>query len=143
MNENESIGFLTVIVRSANGALPIENAQVTVYGESELDENGVPSLFPSDVVYSLKTDKSGMTPKVALSTKNKELSLSPENNEPFSTYSVLVSKDGYYDNAYYNLPIFQGVNALQPVLLIPLSEFAKADDYIPNEGRRYEEFNNQ
>ena len=137
--ENESIGFLVVNTKTANGALPIENANVTIYGNSPLDENGAPALLDSDVIYNLTTDKNGKTPKVSLKTQNKNLSLSPENTLPYDTYNIFVSADGYYDNSYLNVPIFQGITSLQGVNLIPLSEFASPNDYIPNSQRSYNE----
>ncbi len=137
--ENESIGFLIVNVKTANGALPVENAQVTVYGASELDANGAPTLSDSDVIYTLTTDRNGKTQKVALTTKDKNLSLTPDTKVPYESYNIFVTADGYYDSSYINVPIFQGITALQGVNLIPLSEFASPNDYIPNSQRRYNE----
>ena len=139
--ENEGIGFLIVNVKTANGAFPLENAHVTIYGASELDQNGAPTLSDSDVIYSLTTDKNGKTQKVALPAKDKALSLSPENKTPYNTYNVFVTKDGYYDSSYINVPVFQGINSLQSVNLIPLTAFAAPNDYIPNSQRRYIETN--
>lgn len=142
VNENESIGFLTVAVKTANGALPIENASVVIYGHSELDENSVPLENPSDVIYSLKTNRNGLTERVALQTKPKELSEVPGNLYPYLSYNIFVTADGYYDSSYINVPIFQGINSLQPVNLIPLSEFSSPQDIVPNNGRSYNEKNN-
>ncbi len=127
-NENDSVGFLIVSVNTANGALPVEGATVTIYGGNEAE---------SDVIYSLKTDQSGRTEKVVLSTKDKELSTVPGNVAPFKSYNIEVSAPGFYDNNYINVPIFQGITSLQSVSLIPLSEFSAPNDYIPNSGRRY------
>ncbi len=137
--QNESIGFLIVNVKTANGALPVENATVTIYASSPLDEGGAPTLLRSDVVYTLKTDRNGKTEKVALGTKNKELSLSPDNPIPYDSYNITVNADGYYDSSYLGVPIFQGVTSIQGVNLIPLSEFASPTDYIPNSQRQYKE----
>ena len=63
-SENDFIGFLTTIVTTANGALPIKDATITIY---KRDENE--PFNSSDVIYSLKTDLSGRTEKVALHTK--------------------------------------------------------------------------
>ena len=69
MNKNtESIGFLIAEVRTANGAIPIEGARVYVY-ESKEDDSGV--------IYSLRTDKSGMTEKVAETYSPKLAPFSP------------------------------------------------------------------
>ena len=73
--ENDTVGFLTVIVRTANGALPVENAQVTIYDYG----NGDSVANNSDIIYTLTTDNSGRTQKVVLSTKSKDTSLAPKN----------------------------------------------------------------
>lgn len=134
--QGNEIGFLAVNVKTANGALPVENAQVTIY-DSARDTQKEPSALSSDVIYSLSTDKNGKTPKVALKTKGAELSQTPDEKFPFMSYNISVNADGYYDNNYINVPIFQGVTSLQDVYLIPLSEFASPTDPIPNSQRKY------
>lgn len=137
--ENDTVGFLTVIVRTANGALPVENAQVTIYDYS----NGDNVANNSDIIYTLTTDNSGRTQKVVLSTKSKDTSLAPKNQVPFKGYSINVVKEGFYDSSYINVPIYQGVSSLQFANLIPLSEYSSPTDAIPNDGRVYvEESNN-
>ncbi|MBO5261846.1 MAG: hypothetical protein J6B45_02250 [Clostridia bacterium] len=128
----ENIGFLIVKVKTASGALPVENAKVSIY-EYLPNENSVGSAL----LYSVLTDQDGKTPKLALDAKNKELSLSPGNVNPFSVYNIVVEKDGYYSNRYINVPIFQGITSIQPVELIPLLEYAKPNDDYPNSTRRF------
>lgn len=134
--QGDEIGFLTVDVKTANGALPVENAQVTIYNSAR-DTEKDPSSLSSDVIYNLTTDRSGKTQKVALKTKNAELSQSPDEKIPFMSYNISVNADGFYDNSYLNVPIFQGITSIQEVLLIPLSEFASPTDPIPNSQRQY------
>ncbi len=133
--ENESIGFLIVNVNTANGALPLEGARVTIYASSPTDG----ANLDSNIIYTLKTDKNGKTEKVALQTKSKELSLSSSNPIPYDSYNITVTRDGYYDSSYLGVPIFQGITSLQNASLIPLSEFASPTDYIPNSQRQYKE----
>ena len=134
--QGDEIGFLTVDVKTANGALPVENAQVTIYNSAR-DTEKDPSSLSSDVIYNLTTDRSGKTQKVALKTKSAELSQSPDEKIPFMSYNISVNADGFYDNSYLNVPIFQGITSIQEVLLIPLSEFASPTDPIPNSQRQY------
>ena len=136
--QNDSIGFLIVNVKTANGALPVEGAHVTIYA-SPIDESGNASMLNSNIVYTLTTDISGKTPKVALATKNKNLSLTPDNPIPYESYNIAVSADGFYDSNYLNVPVFQGITSLQGANLIPLSEFSSPNDYIPNSQRQYKE----
>ncbi|MBQ7353756.1 MAG: hypothetical protein IJW54_07135 [Clostridia bacterium] len=130
-SDNNYIGYLTTIVSTANGALPVSNARVAIY-ERGLSDN---STEESDVIYLLNTDISGRTEKVALQTKSKDLSITPDNPIPYLSYDIYVTADGYYDATFLNVPIFQGISSLQNVYLIPLSEFARSDDFVPNEGR--------
>lgn len=131
-NDFDSIGFLEVTVGTANGALPIENAGVTIYeyAQGESGNNG-------RLLYSLVTDNEGKTPRVVLSTKKREQSLSPGIDEtPYSVYNIGVTKEGYYNNTYLNVPIFQGITSLQQVNMIPLLEYASPyDDYPISDGR--------
>ena len=139
INSNDDIGFLIVNVKTANGALPIEGANVTIYANEMKNDDSF--LSESDVLYNLKSDKNGKTPKVALKTKSKDLSLSYGNSFPYLTYNVYVNKDGYYDSTYLSVPIFQGITSIQDADLIPLSEFASPTDPIPNSTRQYKESN--
>lgn len=134
--QGDEIGFLTVDVKTANGALPVENAQVTIYNSAR-DTEKDPSSLSSDVIYNLTTDRSGKTQKVALKTKSAQLSQSPDEKIPFMSYNISVNADGFYDNSYLNVPIFQGITSIQEVFLIPLSEFASPTDPIPNSQRQY------
>lgn len=123
---SESIGFLQVAVKTADGALPVPGASVSIYEylSGEQGQNG-------GLLFSLVTDENGNTPKIALKAKSKELSVSPGNDAPFTVYNISVSKDGFYDADYVNVPIFEGVTSIQPVYLIPLLEYAQSNDDFP------------
>ena len=133
--EAEYIGFLETVVKTANGALPIEGATVSIYEYTETAEGAERGAL----LYSLETDRNGKTPRVALPAKDKALSLSYGNKKPYATYNISVIKDGYYDNQYVRAPIFQGITSMQPVTLIPLAEYASPQDDYPDASRRYVE----
>ena len=139
--QNESIGFLIVNVNTANGALPVEDAMVTIYSSNMPSGSEENQFLESNIIYTLKTNKSGKTEKVALQTKSKNLSLSPMTPIPYDSYNITITADGFYDSSYLGVPIFQGITSLQNVSLIPLSEFASPNDYIPNSQRQYKESN--
>ncbi len=120
--ETESIGFLTVEVRTANGAIPIENARVYIYPVG--DEN--------DVLYSLRTSSTGQTPRVALDAKRRELSMEPGNLEPFTLYNVTVTADGFYSADRSRVPLFEGISSILPFDLIPLAENASPENFEPD-----------
>lgn len=139
-NLTDDIGFLAVTVRTSNGALPIENAMVSIYENRENGENGNDITNSNGyLIYSLRTNKLGQTEKVALPTKNATLSLEPGNLHPFKSYNIFVSKDGYFDSDVINAPIFQGVTSIQLVNLIPVSEFASPTDDVPFYDSRFVE----
>lgn len=123
----ESIGFLVVEVRTANGAIPIENALVYVY----------PLENSESSIYSLRTDSSGRTERVALGTVSKDLSTSPGNNEPYTSYNVTVTAPGFYSSDRGRVPIFEGVTAILPFNLIPLSEYADPESFNPDGQDRF------
>lgn len=133
---NPNIGFLITNVRTANGALPVEGATVNIFNSSALSADGS-NIPPSDtdVIYSMRTNESGITEKVALATKSKELSTEPGNIRPFLSYNIAVSADGFYDTEFINVPIFPGITSIQTVDLMPVSEFGTA----PNGSKRYVE----
>ena len=134
-NLTDEIGFLAVTVRTSNGAIPIENAKVSIY--ENYDNGGANSN--GHLIYSLRTNNFGQTEKVALPTKSMSLSLEPGNLQPFTSYNIFVSSEGYFDSDVINVPIFQGVTSLQPINLIPVSEFANPIDDVPFYDSRFVE----
>ena len=48
---------------------------------------------------------------------------------PFATYNIDVLKEGYYPQYYQNVPIFDGITAVQNANVIPISEGGKKDPY--------------
>ena len=104
------IGVLQVWVTTASAALPLAGAQVTV---SEGDT----------IWYSGKTDESGRSEAVSLPAANAQGSLSPAGQPtPFTLYDITVQKQGFYRVENRGVPLYGGVQAVQPVRLIPLPE---------------------
>ena len=116
MNGEE--GFLRVVVSTADGALPIENARVVIRGEDGRE-------------LVLFTNESGATESVPLPAPSVQGSKSPEGKDPFSVYRVSVDKEGFYSHLTGVVPIFSGVSARQPVNLIGLAEYG-SDTLIPD-----------
>ena len=135
--EINAIGFLIVQTRTANGALPVENATVYIYSYAD-GENG----NDKDALYTLKTDNFGRTEKVALGALDKELSLTPDTKKPYSTYNAVVVADGFYESERINIPVFQGITSVQTVDLIPLSEYSEPDSATPDSLNRFARIQN-
>lgn len=103
-------GTLTVVVRTASGALPVPDAQVTIRsGEGE------EALF----LRTVTTDESGRTPTLILEAPSREDSLSPGGAHPYAVYDIQTVKDGFYTGQNLSVPLFAGVHSVQPVELIP------------------------
>ena len=126
-----SSGSLIVSVYSARGAIPIPDALVTIRG-SDKDSSGVISVLISD--------QSGNTPKITLPAPPAAESESPGNEKPFATYNIEVDKEGFYPRQFLNVPVFSGITSIQPVNLIPLSEYS--GESLPPEGANVTEGQN-
>ena len=111
MNKQEgSTGFLTVMVTTARGAIPLEGASVNVRGDD---------TDSSEIIYSLLSDRDGKTPKVSLPTPPRENSDEPGGDSAFSTYNIDVYKEGYTPIFFHNVPIFPGIHSIQPAVMVP------------------------
>ena len=112
-NALSEIGYLTVRVTTALGAIPLENAAVTVRGSESANEN---------VLYSLSTNSDGQTERISLPTPPKINSETPNAQKPYATYSVDVFADGYAPLHISNVPIFSSIISIQPAIMLPLIE---------------------
>lgn len=108
---------LRVLVTTALGALPISGATVTV---SSVDENN----SERSLLYSVETDSSGLTPALTLDTPPLENSLSPNNPNPYSTYTVQVDHPSFTPLASLSITMFPGIPSVVPISLTPLPENA-------------------
>jgi hypothetical protein len=128
-------GSLIVHVTTARGAIPLEAAQVQVrqYEGEEVSGRG-------DVIVSAITGRDGNTPRIPLPAPARSESLKPNGGgiPPFTSYIVEVFLEGYYTQSYINVPIFDGITAIQPADMIPLSENNKTDSRTPDGERFYE-----
>lgn len=105
------IGYLTVRVSTAGGAIPLENASVNIRG-GDVDD--------SDVIFALTTNSDGITPTVSLPTPPRSASTSPQDTVPaYAVYNVDVFKKGYSPAFFHNVPVFSGINSVQPAVLLP------------------------
>ncbi len=130
MNDT-GMGGLVVRVTTASGAIPLEDAMVTV-SDYATGSGG-------NIVATLRTNSSGLTEKISLPTPPKSMSLSPGNGKSYSSYIIEVQKEGYNNQQYINVPVFDGVIAVQNADLVPLPENGETDRADPyNPGIFYE-----
>ncbi len=127
-------GYLIVQVSTARGAIPLEGARVDIRTyESETTSD---SDTRADVVASLVSGRDGNTARIPLSAPPKAMSERAGNGTPYALYQAEVSLEGYYDQTYIGIPIFDGITAIQPAILIPLPENGTASIPRP-EGTRF------
>lgn len=109
----ENFGNIRVRTYAASGALPIDGVLVKIYGTDE---------YNRDTVYSLLTDENGITRELALPAPPRAYSSAPgAKQSPYSVYNVEITKSGFYPKRIDNVPIFNGINAVLPIEMIPLS----------------------
>ncbi|MBE6584514.1 MAG: carboxypeptidase regulatory-like domain-containing protein [Ruminococcaceae bacterium] len=126
LNSTAGYGYMIVRVTTARGAIPLANA--TVYVQNFFPDG---TLGKGDVIAVYTTNASGLTEKFALPAPPRNLSLSPGNGKSYATYNLTVAADGYGTRAYVNVPVFEGITAIQNVDMIPLSENGQADRFDP------------
>ena len=82
----ENVGYIVVRVTTARGAIPLEKATVSIRGTQKED---------SGVIYSLETDKSGLTPRLPLPAPPRDNSQAPNGDLPYSLWNIDVFLKGF------------------------------------------------
>lgn len=109
--KNTGKGSIQFKVYTAREAMPIAKAKCVIskkIGGAELE------------LRTLFTDSSGQTPSETLPAPSRELSQSFENSiQPFSLYDASIKKDGFAEVILRDIPVFDGVQSIQNVSMIP------------------------
>ena len=113
VNQQKDVGYLLVKVSTARGAIPLENAAINVRGSSPED---------SGVIYSLKSDRDGLSERIALPAPPRSASQSPGEQVPYSLWNIDVFKEGYIPVSYQNVPVYSSIVSVQPAVMIPAGE---------------------
>lgn len=116
-------GYLVVKVSTARGAIPLEGASVNVRGAEASN---------SDIIYSLTSDRDGITPKIELPTPIRTLSEVPGNIAPYALYDIDIFKEGYRDLVLNNVAVFDSITSIQGAVMIPLASNRYPDSFEPN-----------
>lgn len=110
MAENDQ-GYIRVTVRTADGAIPIERAIVTIKSTNE------------ELIAVFFTDEDGNTPILKVAAPPIQNSEAPNTNAPaYYLYNIDTDKSGYKSVRNIGVPVYPSVTSVQPVELIPLSE---------------------
>ena len=132
--ENEAgYGYMVVRVTTARGAIPISGATVAVSSYDPEFERG-----RGDVIAVYTTNGSGLTERFALPAPSRELSMSPGGGKSYETYNLSVFYPRYYRKEFVNVPVFEGITAIQSVDLIPLPDNGQTDNFIPDDSVIFE-----
>lgn len=99
-------GYLQVELYDQSQAAPVVGGRVII------TKNG-------EVLYDLYTDNSGQTIRVSLETPPLEYSLEQNEPQPYSTYDLAITADGYKDVTINGVQVFADDVALQKVLMTP------------------------
>lgn len=121
-------GYLVVQVTTANSAIPLSGASVTVTNNEET----------ADVLYELTTGAGGRTERIALPTVPRAESETPGNAHPYISYNIEVRAPGYETAIYHNVGIFDGITAFQPANLTPIPENGFPDSFTQNRPQLFE-----
>lgn len=127
-------GYLVVHVTTARGAIPLEGAQVTIrsYPPQESATRG-------DVIATLVSGSDGNTPIIPLAAPPRAESMRPGSaQKPYALYIAEIRLEGYSDQNYSGIPIFDGITAIQPANMIPLPENGQTDGFGPDSTQSFE-----
>lgn len=126
-------GYLILHVTTARGAIPLEGARALI-------RTYLPTTSPdrADVIATLISGRDGNTPRLSLPAPPRANSQRPGNQPPYASYLAEIRLEGFFDQSYAGIPIFDGVTAIQPVEMIPLPENGQSDSHTPDGIRFYE-----
>lgn len=109
----EEVGYISVGVFTASGALPVEDAVVTVY---TLDENG-----DENVISFLVSDANGQVPTIELPVIYDRSNPLESSKYFFSTYNLRVQAINYYTQNIQDFRVFPNTTTNFQVELIPVA----------------------
>ena len=120
-------GYLKVRVTTVGGTVPAVGAEVVI---SEYTDGA-----DGEILYTLRTGRGGVTPTVMLPAPRMAESLTPGAAQPYGTYSIRVTKAGYYPVELAAVPVFDRVTSVQSVDLLP----SDREKYLPDAEENGEE----
>ncbi len=136
IEESNGYGYMIVRVTTARGAIPLENATVTIHNYDPGLEKG-----RGDVIAVYTTNTSGLTERFSLPAPPRENSLAPGGGKSYESYGIGVSKSGYYTQHYVNVPVFEGITAIQNAELVALPDNGQTDGHNPEDDIFFESEN--
>ena len=105
----QSLGRLKISITTAAGFTPVAGARIRISYMGN----------PDQVIEELTTNDSGQTDTIELPTPNRDYSLEPEANQPYSQYTLTVSAPGYEDLVVAGTQLLSGQTAIQDIKMAP------------------------
>ncbi len=110
-SKNSGRGTMVFRITTAREALPVEGAKCVLTKKF----GGI--IYEIDTLFS---DRSGQTTPRTLPAPPKSLSQQYDNLvQPFALYDATVTRDGYVDVVLTDIPVFDGVQSVQRVSMLP------------------------
>ena len=128
--EASAQGELYVQVTSRIDNRPIPGAKVTISYTGE----------PNSTLEELTTDESGQTETVELSTPPLELSLQPQELQPYSEYTIRVTAPGYESVDVSGSELLADETSIQPIRMLPVTEGEEYARYVIGAHTLYGEY---
>ena len=122
-------GYLLVRVSTAQGAIPVVGAKVTV-------RDNLGAEVPPDrgsIISVMTTDRDGKTSRIALAAPPRGDSLSPNGKIPYATYNVDVEAKGYYRQYFHAVPVYDTITSIRTALLVPIAQNGNLDGISSDE----------
>lgn len=116
----DSIGWISVDVRTGENASPVKGASVIVT-----------SMADGNLIFKATrtTDESGQIKKIALPAPSANLSMDSENIiKPYSIYDINVYADGFFRERSIDVPVFSGITSIQQFNMIPIPLYMSEND---------------
>lgn len=110
-------GTLFITARSASEALPIETAVIRI-------TNSLGFLVGEE---TLTAEDEGLSLEFSLEAPSASESLSPQEEAPYSTYTVEISSPGFQSVRIEDIQMFGGIRSQLPIEMIPLAERAPGE----------------
>lgn len=125
LEANTESGTMRVEAFASDRSFGIGSARVMIF--VELPSGNV-------AVFDGLTDNDGVTQSVRLPAPPREIAQSPQTGAnarlPYTVYSVYVEHPGFVRSVFSNVPVFSGVESIQPVRMLPKSAGAAEPEPI-------------
>ena len=127
LSANPETGTLRIETYASDRAFAVPSARIMVF---------LPLESGNITLYDGITDISGSSERIILPAPPRSLSMSPDSGKalPFSTYTVYVEHPSFVRALFNNVPVFSGIESVQPVQMLARVEgLSEPEPIIVNE----------